>query len=1071
MMSGLVYVSLFAVCLTLWLQNGDEIEAEMLDLLLNGSNVDPWLFYTAFASEEELVNFPASATARVLHLVHRLCDSIPETAKRLQQLHLAQLASQDEDYIAQRLPALIHLICRHISTSLSQWPQRVQTLQRFRELLPANPLERSVPVTAIPSPVPPTQAALQVDVETDSDADDSESDMLSQSVNLDDGSVQPSADGASETTPTPGAVSVQHHSATPRFPDSIPFDLERLGKGFFRPMGFFFDENLIFDSVEHLRDYLANDPLHCNRCVKREPVNPKTGLGVLRITCGHKTPAFFQNLHAKKDKQRGCCPWEARGSYVPGGKAALYLPRFGSSLLDIAMDRASAVIQPDEKTAVREDAVFHAEGHIHTKDGSGMSRVPLIVKNAVRQTLKNTPELRLNSAIKNLKSVLPQQGSLVDKALTSVRRELKDSGDPVTFSEKWDIIQRDLEGKCKLDAVPDVPDHVMVVTGTCRDEEFDERLFALIGTRESFELSMKVSTLHTDTTFNVTDSAKETLFGMVVQDAAHRIFPIGYMVGEKENKLHYEMMFVLLKKAWSLLAAEDNRVHETGGPKRLPEPRIKRVVFDGFKGAADVVRTVFGDECARTSCNYHMLQALERFMVEHAVNRKFRQVMKRCVYQMGRAPSAFAVLVLWDWLKLVMQEIFPGHPDLAKVFDYMDKVYLNIDSEFFGWFAAFVPQKFGKFRPVASRSNNPIESHWHVLKTELAKLHNNSLPRSETKLIVFLCSLFPKFTYADFKDEVDVLADRGKESMKLKVDALIKARQIQKSNREAGVDLPGSNTRFFFLSHAGVLLPLGVEEMKGISGEFIEERGNHCQLDREAFTVRLAGLDRNKLLVLHNNGWIIQFGPDHLPGTEDSFEFATCTCGECCRRCICTHLLAIHFIFRRDPNGRPGEATLWPLDAPEYKQNDVDISAGFTPCEPSPSDLHTGQDPDEPVVPVTNVDVGPTAIPKTSPFLEKVNQMMHHVRGAGLECAANVSVKVPKKPRFAQDQQSSLEFFKRMSQREKNDLAKQNADSDFRLVIHQLCHAVGLQAPSTHTTIPLTVLTEGINLLDLGLTV
>jgi hypothetical protein len=218
---------------------------------------------------------------------------------------------------------------------------------------------------------------------------------------------------------------------------------------------------------------------------------------------------------------------------------------------------------------------FSAFGHIHTLDGSGVSRVPESLKAEAREAIESNIFTNRNFATQALKTKYESTllKKTIDKALVAIKREPKKRKVDQSFEKFWSRIKFELKGNCALNSIPSEPASAMVVHRSF--ENFDTKLredFAIFGTQQSFELALSCHTIHCDTTFKLIQHSDDKLFGIVVQDAAARIFPVAYMIGDSENPMHYKNMFKLLYQAWDIV-----RINNPS----LPEPNILRVVFDG----------------------------------------------------------------------------------------------------------------------------------------------------------------------------------------------------------------------------------------------------------------------------------------------------------------------------------------------------------------------------------------------------------------------------------------------------------------------------------------------------------
>ena len=469
-----------------------------------------------------------------------------------------------------------------------------------------------------------------------------------------------------------------------------------------------------------------------------------------------------------------------------------------------------------------------------------------------------------------------------------------------------------------------------------------------------------------------------------------------------------------------------------------------------------------------------MLQALERFMVRRFNHKKkLQELAKHCAFKLSCAPSAQAVIAMWIVEQEIMKSIFPDDSAVTDTIEFLEKHYLRPKSELFGWFSSFCLQKGDNPRgPVSSRSNNPVESHWSVVKRELRHLSVMQRPSDRPELAAFATSMFAMFDFKDFKYEVDYLRDEKYKDLRYK--AVRGSLMITQAAMQIGLSLPDLHSRFFFLhQESGLLFQMDELEMRSLVSELVEEKGRHRELSEQAFQDSVNGIDADKLFTLNALGWIIQFHPTHLPGSKESFLFASCSCPNFAKRALCQHVFSIHHLFFwkrydvKDGSIDTDEAYSWPnenflsqLGLSETRGQHYSFEpVGFGPSLPTNSDLWTGEDQLHVSFPTQIVTQSCADFPlendpelkiysQTSKetnlnFLTQANSACNTLRGIGIKQLQSWFPVWPKKHTMS-SQGSAVKNSSKMTLAEKKALAKKEALECRLRVTKQICDRCGI---------------------------
>jgi hypothetical protein len=631
----------------------------------------------------------------------------------------------------------------------------------------------------------------------------------------------------------------------------------------------------------------------------------------------------------------------------PDGRVAIYLPvgnpKFFEKALELTKNpenHAEAQLnnEGDVVRVVWSRMYATAEfitpcGHVHTVDGSGYRGTPgFLVDRANELICRSRNDRHFNelNVEKLLRDEFPDFRAKVVNALKEAKGLKAQSDTPLLTVD----LKTNLENLARLkgvnvvfDKLPTSDADMMVLT--CPAENGGSSV--LVTRKSLIERGFKAHTLHVDTTFNVIRHRDDKLFGAAFQDAKQTPFPLGFMMGETEDRANYLSYFKCVKKGFDLVSADRvNRGKDgTGG--------LKRVVFDGVNYGDKEIKAIFGEQCERGSCNYHMNSANDKMLkTNFKVSEALRAVTKHIVFELSRAADAYGLIALWSVYSGVLRAIFPTDPNVERVIEYLDKNWLDPKSNnSFLFFAAAVLRKLVAHGPVGCRSNNPIESLWKLFKQKLAKLLEPQRPRSVAEMLVFCHEVLQSVDIDSFKEKYDIL--ERPEQIDLKYAAVLTRCEILAANAAAETPLPCSTDRFFFLNkETSELVTLTLEEIKTVVGELVDDRGDHIKKSAEEFHAVVQTLNGPDLFMLMQTAYIIQFHKDYPPGTRDSYSMADCTCAFHRKRTYCEHVLAIHYLMYREytraggmPAGPPGtppaeggdprirqdEHEYWPSDA------------------------------------------------------------------------------------------------------------------------------------------------------------
>jgi len=618
----------------------------------------------------------------------------------------------------------------------------------------------------------------------------------------------------------------------------------------------------------------------------------------ITVLCKVHAPHMEGRTLLDKKSDLHLCPWRGLIRVASDGSAAFLGPQYDRKHFDDACLYPLALSPEPNRVDIEgvvenSDSFVTACGHCHFSDGRSTGSFPpllvykaaAIVKdsNSVRDQaemiLKQDPELknfssRIDGVISKLTAAKPKT-TVSPRSLESFKR---------TLTELYSSTKR-----LSINSFATEDHDLAVFTEKSQDE-----IFGYACTRESARLSMEVGCVHLDATHEIIktgDEAKSRLMTVSVQDAHRKIFLVGVMVARSECLGSYAVLFKLMIRAWSNLNLEMDRVN------------LRRFVFDGFPGLKDLVEDTFSkfsrsqSELSlifRASCFYHALASVLKYVKGFAKgNDGLPGLAVHLMHCIGRAPSLAAVVALWNTYKEHVAEL-PAHilaiEHRDKFFKYMDKWYLDPLNEVFYWMSCADIRRLSPCGPLFSRSNNVSESGNSKIKRILAK--EEKIENSE-QAIIRMGKMIECGKQNEFKHEIDLL------SPYIRQIGIIKHLRIDTSLRAAGMKWPPRDSLSFVLCRETKIL-LGISEehqARKLVGQLAAERYSPEYRSPNDIQTKASLIDGVLLSEVMKTMNIIQFHPDHLPGSKDSYSYGTCTCPINTTDGICDDMLAIHYHF------------------------------------------------------------------------------------------------------------------------------------------------------------------------------
>ena len=723
------------------------------------------------------------------------------------------------------------------------------------------------------------------------------------------------------------------------FPPSMPAQNKA---GVFSPSTYFpFKE---FASLAECEAWLKNTHLQCNIHRQAKAVN-QYGSFTTAFHCAQRAERFpgLQKKFSTKNQREGVvmyqCPWVAKArTDVVTSKTVLYMPHYDGSVFENICNHRGAVFQAgNDEATVDEDTVLlpgcrtvvSRGGHVHTSDGSGLTRAPDFVKAVVDEAFADKDVTAAKLRLMQREDYDLYQNAY-DKCLEAEFKNLKHEAkiEPETQAGVRKLMEKALSGKCVFNKIAEHPTDAMFFT------VHHPTLGALnvIGVRAGFEILLRSRFWYCDSTHSLVPNSTVKVLGIMSSDAVNTPFPLCFLPCPTEEKITYQIMFDVVEKI--RVAFRDS---EPDVVSRDP----LAICFDGVKGMAELVERVFGPMCARTSCYYHV----DASVLKTARNTlhlllEEQEVMKRLVRGLGRAHSLAVLHVLFDKYFGVLALTDSLKECFKRVFEW----YVQYGAENVGFFGAFCVRYGDVNGPIGSRCNNVIESIWASFTKFLLRQLPGNLPVNDPTLAVAIAKFCMTFPYQKFRDSFDVIESEEKKAMDWKYAAMYGLEVVLAAHRVSRVPMPTLQHRFFFISFkTGLLLPLDEAVMQSLVSEVVDQRGWHRGLSKEELMAEKNKINADLLWYFHNNGYIVQFRLDHMPGTAYSFRFADCECPDALARRLCIHALLIHRYFLRERINKGDlaetmeeEMSLWPkIDAFEKKYKIKECGdrlafAGFT---------------------------------------------------------------------------------------------------------------------------------------------
>jgi hypothetical protein len=721
--------------------------------------------------------------------------------------------------------------------------------------------------------------------------------------------------------------------------------LSRLEQNHLCPLKY--EQVLLADSVDELRKLLVEkygtilNPKESDRRSK-----DKKTLSII-VTCGVFAPHLEDVTVQDSEPLQWSCPWRGLIKIAEDGSAAFLAPVYLAGHFERFMALSSLDSEPASGRLEFNDPVNGKKffvtkcGHAHYSTGPSRGKFAPLLDSRARAAIERAVN-GFEEAIEMLEND-PDLVNFSERIPEAVRKHRVVHADPI-------LPKRTVENICKclktlygssyplsIGKFPDA-DNRMAIFIRRRGEE----VFAYVCTRSSAKLALESGCIHIDATFNMikgSRDSKDRVLTVSTQDAARKIFLVGTMVAENENLESYQVLFELMIESWKQIDPE------------LLTFKVRRFVFDGFHGLRELIRQVFGFASGiiiRASCFYHSIVSVHRHTKGKIApgNDGLPALVLHLMHLMAAGPSPAAVLALWNYLKTVItqlpEQIISSNQRDA-LFEYMDNWYLDPESELFFWQACADVRRITPRGPVFSRSNNVSESGHSSLKRKQKSVPDSELDSRE-KVTVWLGRRIEKVEFEKFKHELDYLSVEEYREL-----AQIKHLRISKSLEACGLPWPSRNSRTYLFCRETKLL-FGISDeaaARSLIGHFVEEKESPHY--RQPFVIReQAGrIDGALLSKVMKRMKIIQFHPDHLPGSKDSFTYATCTCEVNTADAICDDVMAIHYHFVRDwfgtspgsPGGAPHdywqvEENKWALEKDVfkfYRIHDDEVATGEGP--------------------------------------------------------------------------------------------------------------------------------------------
>lgn len=641
-----------------------------------------------------------------------------------------------------------------------------------------------------------------------------------------------------------------------------------------------------FESEKEFDDYFARSFLLCD--FTRKYSGTSGGFKSYTLRCGHKIEELqgFYSLHISHDSSKIICGWSGRCMVDDQGdlgkRFALYEPMFAADPRDAAMNIAEAKRDGDRVLLEKEKLFVTECGHTHTCDGRGCKRFgPLGLREAAVSLLTSarskdalTNALSTRADFKHFKQ-FENKFQALGKDLVKTAAVEPEPTTPLEFFEQLKVLYNTRNMCVNLSpAEANEPMYICVPASELGGS-------AIIQTRKwAIELLLKSPAFYTDTTFGIFLNRPDKLLGVSVQDAFGTPFPIAFLVGSTEDRRHYGALFRGLAKAMRLVS---------GVPDNHPVvSKLKRIVMDGVNYGSKLVKESFPD-AERTTCDFHMRNCVQKQgKTNIGVPAGALQLVLRLLHDAGRAPDAFGVVAVWRAGVDMVRALYPGQVQVEQLVVYVGKTYVNpLSKEDFCWSATYCGRKAedDPHGPVAGLTTNAIESLWHVVKTRLDSVFG-APPATLKDLHMFLSDVFDSYALKHFRWTHNLLED---------LDMMMLASRdmywTRNSHQLLEVPMPDEeNTVFLLLRKSRLLVSLDEAQAGLLMGEAVHEIGSHLQpgFDFEAVVGQING---QRLLLVLNFAHVVRFHKDHLPGTKDSFAYATCSCPD---RKNCHHPLAIH---------------------------------------------------------------------------------------------------------------------------------------------------------------------------------
>lgn len=651
----------------------------------------------------------------------------------------------------------------------------------------------------------------------------------------------------------------------------------------------------LFASRVELKDYLAESDLCCNLGLKEGSKSADESRTYYNARCSHKITYIdgFCSLQKKRDGST-CyhCPFTAKATRESDGTYILREPVYSDPVPNAVSHLVALDLQPDEaKRRILVDKKYFVSncGHVHSLHGIGANNVPQALPRYITQLFG---EHKDKHKVRNALRISGLFSDFSDHFDREIKKLSASAAVRTVHKAPRNLLDGLLgfhAGVMARDKVPATDRGAMYVTQYIPGDFGSPGETMIVAMRKWMLRRLIISgrALYIDATFSIKSSSDDKALGATIQDARGKPFPIALTKIRTENKVNYDAFMAAIQKGIGLLrAAEPN----------LPEHRICRVVLDGLPLGDDEVTKHFGDGCARGMCNFHATSSITKHVKTeiHAPPQE-RAATKRVVYDISRAPSAYAVVSLWMLLSHILSAVFPDSATIAETIAYVGKMYMSRSrTNSFGWFSTFWMRRYSgdPHGPVASRSNNPIESFWNFFKSKLKLL--DALPVDNLSLLKFFSSVLDTFDDSDFRESFDVILEEDDDNIKLL--ALREVQWIKNGITAMNRELPSTEQRFFLLFHDETrdLLPLDEDQARSLIGEFVNERGAYAELSPNEFDARCELINAIGLLLILNMAHIIEFHPNHLPGTEHSYAYGNCTCHVFGKACLCRHILAVH---------------------------------------------------------------------------------------------------------------------------------------------------------------------------------